>query len=631
MIEPRAGLLAILLSVASAAHTQPSLTATDTALIGRIILAEDRRDSMDAALARGAAHGDPRVRFLARRAMGRIRDPIFAARDSLGVMLPAPPVWPEPAWRLRFRDLPAKRDDCAALRAAATDSAWPVRFRASQVARASCASDEAFLTVFRSWVDALPADASHRKPNQVSWHLAAHGIVALARLRPTDAKARMPKVATHRQWQVRMYAARAAAAMSDTGVLRVLAVDRDPNVKEVAIEGLSKLTGHAEDELYVQALEGDDAQAVRAAAIALKGSPLPSVKAAAMAAFARFAKNANASERDARVALLEAAGKTAAEDTVIAPRVVLPPRAVALALGADVRLKITMAQPDGGASFVVKLRGDAAPMMAARVLALANEGYYDNTTWHRVEHDFVVQGAGHGANEYVGYPVFFRDELGGVPHARGTVGMSTRGHDTGDSQWFFNLKDNLRLNKDYSVFAEVVEGIDVLDRILEGDAIASIREVGAPSNFGGIWTRQDSTEVRSVASVGDAAFRIGDAGNGLGSPLTITQRPDSLIVEYPFFGAYDLQPPIRLAYATSGRESVNDIILSHSTTRLRSTLTQRGDTLLIATVYPSPAGQPVSVVHALMLQSADVLVIETARVYTASGNASTIRTRYTRR
>jgi cyclophilin family peptidyl-prolyl cis-trans isomerase len=459
------------------AKSQQPLTATDTALIGRIILAEDRRDSMDAALARGAAHGDPRVRFLARRAMGRIRDPIFAARDSLGVTLPAPKAWPEPAWRLRFRELTAKRDDCAALRAAAADSAWPVRFRAAAVARASCANDEQLVAAFRSWVDALPADASHRRPHQVSWQLAAYGIGGLARLRPADAKARMPKVATHRQWQVRMYAARAATIMSDTGVLRILAIDRDPNVKEVAIEGLSKLTGHADDEVYVQALEGDDAQAVRAAAIALKGSPLASVKGAAMAAFARFAKNANASERDARVALLEAAGKSAAEDTAIAPRVVLPPRAVALALGEDVRLRITMAQPDGGASFVVRLRGDAAPMMGARVLALVNEGYYDNTTWHRVEHDFVVQGAGHGANEYVGYPVFFRDELGGVPHARGTVGMSTRGHDTGDSQWFFNLKDNLRLNRDYSVFAEVVEGIEVMDQILEGDVIASIREI----------------------------------------------------------------------------------------------------------------------------------------------------------
>ena len=45
-----------------------------------------------------------------------------------------------------------------------------------------------------------------------------------------------------------------------------------------------------------------------------------------------------------------------------------------------------------------------------------------------------------------------------MPHARGTVGMSTRGHDTGDAQWFVNLRDNLRLGRDYTVFGEVIEG-----------------------------------------------------------------------------------------------------------------------------------------------------------------------------
>jgi len=69
--------------------------------------------------------------------------------------------------------------------------------------------------------------------------------------------------------------------------------------------------------------------------------------------------------------------------------------------------------------------------------------------------------------------------LGTVPHVRGTVGMSTRGHDTGDAQWFVNLRDNLRLGRDYTVFGEVIEGMDVVDGVLEGDVIASIDEVAA--------------------------------------------------------------------------------------------------------------------------------------------------------
>ncbi|HEX6037901.1 hypothetical protein, partial [Longimicrobium sp.] len=50
-------------------------SAADSALVGRILLAEDRRDATDAALAAGLRHDDPRVRMLASRALGRIRDP----------------------------------------------------------------------------------------------------------------------------------------------------------------------------------------------------------------------------------------------------------------------------------------------------------------------------------------------------------------------------------------------------------------------------------------------------------------------------------------------------------------------------------------------------------------------------
>jgi peptidyl-prolyl cis-trans isomerase B (cyclophilin B) len=158
--------------------------------------------------------------------------------------------------------------------------------------------------------------------------------------------------------------------------------------------------------------------------------------------------------------------------------IVLPPDAVALALGREVHLRVTIADSSGGGAFVVRLRGDVAPVMAARVLALARSGYYDGLVWHRAEHDFVLQGGGPGANEYIGHPRFIRDELGTLSHARGTIGMSTRGHDTGDAQWFINLRDNARLTRDYTVFAEIIEGIDVVDGLFEGDVIVRIDVVG---------------------------------------------------------------------------------------------------------------------------------------------------------
>src|SRR5438876_1040244 len=80
------------------------------------------------------------------------------------------------------------------------------------------------------------------------------------------------------QWEVRMYAARAAALRGDTATLHALARDRDDNVKEAAIAALSTRVGHADDDLYLAALDAAGAQAVRAAALALKGSPRPDVR-----------------------------------------------------------------------------------------------------------------------------------------------------------------------------------------------------------------------------------------------------------------------------------------------------------------------------------------------------------------
>lgn len=469
--------LCILLLLLAAAPGQAQ-TRADSVLVGRILLAEDRRDSTDAAIAAGLRHADPRVRLIAGRARGRIRDPQFAARDSLPPVA-APPAWPEPAWRLRYRALADRRADCGALRAALADSAWQVRLRAAGLAEAPCGADSAFVGVLARWVDALPRDTRRRATGGVSWHAGAHALVALARIAPGQAQARLERLAAHPDWHVRLYAARAAAVLADTSRLRHLARDPDGNVQEAAIDALSRLAGHGADDVYLAALHGDAPQAVRAAAVALKGSPAPAAREAANAVFEQWVRRANESERDVRVALLEAAGRPAGDDRPPPARFDLPPEAVALALGADARVRVTMSADAGGGSFVVRLRGDVAPIMAARVLALVRAGYYDGGQWHRVEPDFVIQGGGPGTNEYVGHAHYLRDELGTVAHPRGTVGMSTRGHDTGDAQWFINLKDNPRLVRDYSVFAEVVEGMEGVDGILEGDVVASMRVVQA--------------------------------------------------------------------------------------------------------------------------------------------------------
>ncbi len=86
----------------------------------------------------------------------------------------------------------------------------------------------------------------------------------------------------------------------------------------------------------------------------------------------------------------------------------------------------------------------------------------------------MIQGGSPGANEYAGDGPYTRDELTARPHLRGTVGITTRGRDTGDAQIFVNLVDNVRLDHNYTIFAEVSAGMDVADAVLEGGTIERI-------------------------------------------------------------------------------------------------------------------------------------------------------------
>jgi cyclophilin family peptidyl-prolyl cis-trans isomerase len=144
------------------------------------------------------------------------------------------------------------------------------------------------------------------------------------------------------------------------------------------------------------------------------------------------------------------------------------------------RARITMAAPDKGGTFEVLLFPREAPYTVARFVRQARSRYYDGLTFHRVEPGFVIQGGSPAATEYVGDGPFMRDELGTRSHTRGTLGISTRGRDTGDAQIFVNLIDNFRLDHDYTVFGEIVRGREVAERVLEGDVIARVEIVRSP-------------------------------------------------------------------------------------------------------------------------------------------------------
>src|SRR3984893_3951917 len=86
------------------------------------------------------------------------------------------------------------------------------------------------------------------------WHRAAHALVALAPAQPERATPAMPRFLGSGIWQLRMYAARAAAILNDRAALEKLAADDDDNVREAAIDGLVKTAGHTADPTYIAAL-----------------------------------------------------------------------------------------------------------------------------------------------------------------------------------------------------------------------------------------------------------------------------------------------------------------------------------------------------------------------------------------
>jgi cyclophilin family peptidyl-prolyl cis-trans isomerase len=368
-----------------------------------------------------------------------------------------------------------KDESCTLLVAALKDRETHVDLAAFDGLARCGASDDAVAALVRTANDLSQADSPR------GWHRSAHAIVALAAAAPDRASAALGHFTASSIWQLRLYAARAADLLKNAAVLEKLARDGNDNVVEAAIDALSKTAGHTDDALYVEALSRTGYQAIRAGARALSGSPSAATAVPALeAALARLEAEGHDNSHDARDAIGEALTTLGAAPRAKKARqepaeIDISPDDVRRL--AAPRARITMR---GIGTFELALVGGEAPASVIRFARLAESGYYNGLTFHRVVPNFVVQGGSPGASEYVGDAMFMRDEVGLWPHVRGAVGISTRGHDTGDAQLFIDLVDNPRLDHDYTVFAQVLNGMDVVDQILEGDIIDAVEIIAAP-------------------------------------------------------------------------------------------------------------------------------------------------------
>lgn len=119
-----------------------------------------------------------------------------------------------------------------------------------------------------------------------------------------------------------------------------------------------------------------------------------------------------------------------------------------------------------------------APLAVQNFITLAEKGFYNGLTFHRVINDFVIQGGcpdGTGAGG-PGYTI--KCELDGENqyHDRGVLSMAHAGRNTGGSQFFIchSRRNTSHLDRRHTCFGKVVEGVDVVDDIRQGDVITSI-------------------------------------------------------------------------------------------------------------------------------------------------------------
>jgi peptidylprolyl isomerase len=126
---------------------------------------------------------------------------------------------------------------------------------------------------------------------------------------------------------------------------------------------------------------------------------------------------------------------------------------------------------DSGGDVVIRLRPDLAPGHVARIRELAEEGFYDDVVFHRVIDGFMAQGGdptgtGTGGSDRPDLPAEFSAE----PHVRGTASMARSSNpDSANSQFFICLDECGFLDGQYTVWGEVVEGMEHVDALPKGE------------------------------------------------------------------------------------------------------------------------------------------------------------------
>jgi len=123
---------------------------------------------------------------------------------------------------------------------------------------------------------------------------------------------------------------------------------------------------------------------------------------------------------------------------------------------------------------LIELFFDTAPLTVNSFISLAREGFFDGLNFHRVVPAFVVQGGDPRGDGWGGPGYSLRCEYSNLTFKRGAVGMAHSGRDTGGSQFFITLMPQTHLDARYTLFGQVISGMQAVDQIVRGDIIERV-------------------------------------------------------------------------------------------------------------------------------------------------------------
>jgi peptidyl-prolyl cis-trans isomerase B (cyclophilin B) len=139
-------------------------------------------------------------------------------------------------------------------------------------------------------------------------------------------------------------------------------------------------------------------------------------------------------------------------------------------------MKKAIIESDKG-NIVLELFEKDAPNTVANFVKLINKGYYNGLKFHRVIPDFMIQGGCPVGNGTGGPGYTIKCEINPRKHLAGTLSMAHAGKDTGGSQFFITHSPQPHLDGVHTVFGQVIEGMDVVNAIRQGDVMKQVKVV----------------------------------------------------------------------------------------------------------------------------------------------------------